>query len=215
MDNLWFDDLCAEQIGDRLSIAFSCDVVLCGWLGSKYQLTNYSCSCHHFLLHLSIQYTSHKSFNKKYMYDLNLYKAFTSKQILTVPQKYTSVIKSLKSNTSWALSLFWAFHGYSSMNYEFHWGNDFFLQFTPVSLHVLFPLYHPVPSRLHSTVPKWTDPLLIYCGSTTLFAYLSIKTDTSQIATCEQSNNFIPTSLSTCHLQRLHNLWPAFKGQVI
>ena len=29
-NNLWFDDLRAEEIGDRLNIAFSCDVVLCG-----------------------------------------------------------------------------------------------------------------------------------------------------------------------------------------
>ena len=30
---------CAEQIGDRLNIVFSRDVILCGWFGSKYQLT--------------------------------------------------------------------------------------------------------------------------------------------------------------------------------
>ena len=30
MDNLWFDDLLAEQIGDRLNIVFSRDVILCG-----------------------------------------------------------------------------------------------------------------------------------------------------------------------------------------
>ena len=40
MDNLWFDDLHAEQVGDGLNIVFSRDVTLCGWLGSKYQLTN-------------------------------------------------------------------------------------------------------------------------------------------------------------------------------
>ena len=27
-------------MGDRLNIIFSRDVILCGWLGSKYQLTN-------------------------------------------------------------------------------------------------------------------------------------------------------------------------------
>ena len=36
--------------GDRLNIVFSPDVILCGWLGSKYQLTNpfrgrYRCDC--------------------------------------------------------------------------------------------------------------------------------------------------------------------------
>ena len=30
MDNLWFDDLRAEQIGDSLNIVFSRDVILCG-----------------------------------------------------------------------------------------------------------------------------------------------------------------------------------------
>ena len=40
MENLWFDDLQAEYTGDRLNIVFSRDVILCGWLGSKYQLTN-------------------------------------------------------------------------------------------------------------------------------------------------------------------------------
>ena len=40
MGSLWFDDLHAEQIWDRLNIAFSHDVILCGWLGSKYQLTD-------------------------------------------------------------------------------------------------------------------------------------------------------------------------------
>ena len=29
-DNLWFDDLCAELIEDRLNIVFSRDVILCG-----------------------------------------------------------------------------------------------------------------------------------------------------------------------------------------
>ena len=40
LNNLWFDDLRAELIGDRLNIVFGRDVVVCGWLGSKYQLTN-------------------------------------------------------------------------------------------------------------------------------------------------------------------------------
>ncbi len=30
MDNLWFDNLRAEYIGDRLNIVFSHDVTLCG-----------------------------------------------------------------------------------------------------------------------------------------------------------------------------------------
>ena len=30
LDNLWFDDLRAEYIGDRLNIVFSPDVILCG-----------------------------------------------------------------------------------------------------------------------------------------------------------------------------------------
>ena len=30
LNNSWFDDLCAEQIGDRLNIVFSRDVILCG-----------------------------------------------------------------------------------------------------------------------------------------------------------------------------------------
>ena len=30
VDNLWFDDLRAEQLGDRLNIVFSGDVILCG-----------------------------------------------------------------------------------------------------------------------------------------------------------------------------------------
>ena len=29
-DNLWFDDVRAELIGDRLNIVFSNDVILCG-----------------------------------------------------------------------------------------------------------------------------------------------------------------------------------------
>ena len=30
----------AEQLGDKLKFVFSPDVILCGWLGSKHQLTN-------------------------------------------------------------------------------------------------------------------------------------------------------------------------------
>ena len=30
LDNLWFDDLHTEQIGDKLNIVFSHDVILCG-----------------------------------------------------------------------------------------------------------------------------------------------------------------------------------------
>ena len=30
LNNLWFDDLRAEYIGDRLNIVFSRDVILCG-----------------------------------------------------------------------------------------------------------------------------------------------------------------------------------------
>ena len=39
LDHMWFDDLGAEWIGDRLNIDFSPGVILCGWPGSKYQLT--------------------------------------------------------------------------------------------------------------------------------------------------------------------------------
>ena len=39
-DNLWFDDLHGEYLADSLNMVFSCDVIVCGWLGSKYQLTN-------------------------------------------------------------------------------------------------------------------------------------------------------------------------------
>ena len=38
---MWFDDLRAESIGDRLNIVFEHDVILCGWLGSKYQPTDF------------------------------------------------------------------------------------------------------------------------------------------------------------------------------
>lgn len=41
---MWCDDLCAEKKGDRLKVVFSPvfspDIILHGWLGSKYQLTN-------------------------------------------------------------------------------------------------------------------------------------------------------------------------------
>ena len=43
VDNLWFDDLRAglkQEEEDRLNIVFSPDVIFCGCLGSKYQLTN-------------------------------------------------------------------------------------------------------------------------------------------------------------------------------
>ena len=30
LNNLWFNDLCAEQIGDGSNIVFSRDVILCG-----------------------------------------------------------------------------------------------------------------------------------------------------------------------------------------
>ena len=39
LDSLWYDGLRAEWIGDRLNIVFSRAVILCGWLGSKCQLT--------------------------------------------------------------------------------------------------------------------------------------------------------------------------------
>ena len=38
---LWRNDLWNEQLGDRLRFVRSPDVILCGWLGSKHQLTNY------------------------------------------------------------------------------------------------------------------------------------------------------------------------------
>ena len=40
LDNLWFDGLRAVWVADRLSIVFGRDVILCGCLGLKYQLTN-------------------------------------------------------------------------------------------------------------------------------------------------------------------------------
>ena len=40
MENLWFDDLRAEWIGDRSNMVFSRHVTFCGWIVSKYQLTN-------------------------------------------------------------------------------------------------------------------------------------------------------------------------------
>ena len=33
---LWFDDLCADWLRDRLKFVFSPDIMLCGWLGSKH-----------------------------------------------------------------------------------------------------------------------------------------------------------------------------------
>ena len=41
--DLWYDDLWNEWIGDRVKFVFSHDVILCGWLGSKHQLS-ISCS---------------------------------------------------------------------------------------------------------------------------------------------------------------------------
>ena len=42
MADLWFDDLRAGlKIGDRLNVVFKPDVILCGCLGSNYQLSNY------------------------------------------------------------------------------------------------------------------------------------------------------------------------------
>ena len=46
LDNLWFDDLRAglkkkKKKGDRLNFVFSPDATNCGWLGSKYQPTNW------------------------------------------------------------------------------------------------------------------------------------------------------------------------------
>ena len=38
--DLWYDDLWNEKLGDRVKCVFSPDVILCGWLGSKHQLTN-------------------------------------------------------------------------------------------------------------------------------------------------------------------------------
>ena len=37
--NVWFDDFCAEKLGNRLKFVFSPDIILCDWLGSKYKLT--------------------------------------------------------------------------------------------------------------------------------------------------------------------------------
>ena len=36
--DLWYNDLWNEYPGDRVKIVFSPDVILCGWLGLKYQL---------------------------------------------------------------------------------------------------------------------------------------------------------------------------------
>ena len=38
--DLWYNDLWNSQPGDRLKFVFSPHVMLCGWLGSKHQLTN-------------------------------------------------------------------------------------------------------------------------------------------------------------------------------
>ena len=39
--DLWYNDLWNEWLGSRLKFVCSPDVILCGWLGSKHQLTNY------------------------------------------------------------------------------------------------------------------------------------------------------------------------------
>ena len=38
--SLWYDDLWNEYFVDRVKFVLSPDVILCGWLGAKYQLTN-------------------------------------------------------------------------------------------------------------------------------------------------------------------------------
>ena len=40
-----FYNLFNEQLGDKLKFVLSPDVILCGWLGSKHQLTNYLTNC--------------------------------------------------------------------------------------------------------------------------------------------------------------------------
>ena len=37
---MWFDDSWSEYLGDRVKFVFSPDVILCGWLGSRHQLTH-------------------------------------------------------------------------------------------------------------------------------------------------------------------------------
>ena len=39
-ENLRFDDLHVEWLRDKLKFIFSPDIIVCGWLGSKYQRTN-------------------------------------------------------------------------------------------------------------------------------------------------------------------------------
>ena len=48
-DNFWFDDLHAKSIRDRLNIVFRHDVILCGWLSSKYQLTIFLANLNNFI----------------------------------------------------------------------------------------------------------------------------------------------------------------------
>ena len=38
--DLWYDDLWNDWLGDRTKFVFIPDAILCGWLGSKNQLTN-------------------------------------------------------------------------------------------------------------------------------------------------------------------------------
>ena len=40
LENLWFDDLCAEKVRDRLKFVFSPDIISCDWPGSECQLTH-------------------------------------------------------------------------------------------------------------------------------------------------------------------------------
>ena len=39
LENVWLDDLWIAELRDRLKVVVSPDIILCGWLGSKYQLT--------------------------------------------------------------------------------------------------------------------------------------------------------------------------------
>ena len=40
LNDLWYDDLWNDWLGNRVKFVFSPDVILCGWLGSKHQLTS-------------------------------------------------------------------------------------------------------------------------------------------------------------------------------
>ena len=39
--DLWYDNVWNEWLGDRVKFVFSPDVILCGWLGSNHELTNW------------------------------------------------------------------------------------------------------------------------------------------------------------------------------